>query len=185
MTAALALRTRTKQSPDSLSLLHKFAWTIRFAVRKHLSALAVDLPCRSLFPEAISTKDLSTYRDEECAFGTWACRFCLSWLLRYTTAEACKTSFTYITICYQCQATNNQGRESNPTSTSTVYMKPSPNCFYKSVFFNSASQVINIGTPLYISTSQLHAIRCFTSLIYYSLINVLMLRSKKSFIKNS
>ena len=44
-----------------------------------------------------------------------------------------------------------------------------------SITFNSASQVINIGTPLYISTSQLHTIRCFTSLIYYSLINVLML----------
>lgn len=50
---------QTIYPPDSPSYLHRFAWSIWFAIRRHLSALAVDQSCRSLFHDISSTKDLS------------------------------------------------------------------------------------------------------------------------------
>ena len=90
--------------PDSPFHLHKFAWTIWFAVKKHFSAVALDLPCRSLFHDDISVKDLLLLPLRNKTF--WV--FGMSVLLELTIfmAIGCKSTFTYITVSYPCQATS-------------------------------------------------------------------------------
>lgn len=80
---------RTINPPDSPSYFHKFAWPIRFAVGKLLSALAVDPPCESLF-QILSPPRIYSYLDESIPFEDEACRFCLNWPLCYTTATSTK-----------------------------------------------------------------------------------------------